>query len=141
MRYSLLIIVLFGVLISCNKNKFLTQPQITFTKFSVDTFRRTTFNYPVAFLEVADKEGDIGVGSFLFIKDSTYKKVDSIPFGALTNIVTQKVVFELEYSLVNQLSTRNYNKPRDTVRYAFAIKDNKGNMGEYTLATPLVLIR
>ncbi len=145
MRYSILIMVLIVVLISCNKDKFKTEPQVFFKSWDADSIKLVI---PIDFkatIEITDKEGDIGSipfdsTSYIYIKNVKTAKIDSFPVANITRFNSPKLRFDVSFPVNAYLPAYNPSR-RDTVLLEFAVRDFAKNKSTFTRSTPLYYVR
>lgn len=144
MRYSILISVLFLALISCNKDKFKTEPQVFFKSWQSDSIKNAIPFEFKATIEITDKEGDIGLipydsTSYIIYRDAKTLKIDSFKVADITRFNSPKLKFEVTFPVNNVLPQYNRNR-RDTVFVEFAVTDFQKNRSAFTKSTPLYYV-
>ncbi|MEO5967370.1 MAG: hypothetical protein ABIP69_03845 [Ferruginibacter sp.] len=143
MRYLSSIILLL-VLISCNKDKFSDEPQLTFIKFDRTQASNLELGNevpPHIYFELTDGNGDIGLipgkdTSKIYIKNLLTNKVDSsLLFPDLRTAGTKNFKGELKISLRSIMSGRDLPtsaRPyQDTIYFEIYVTDfakNKSNV-------------
>lgn len=142
MRYTLLISIIALFLISCNKDKYTSAPQIVFKSFrpnegsNYDNFN----NQPVMVLEITDAEGDLGFingkdTAKVYIKNMLTSKLDSIIFPDLQAVRKSNFKATIEIGLFSVMGGRNLpsnQRPyQDNLQFEVYVKDfakNKSNV-------------
>jgi hypothetical protein len=133
MRYTLLIAILAFGLLSCNKDKYTTAPQIKFKEFSPNVWRGGLSQVPVMVLSVTDSEGDLGFlagkdTAFIYIQDPRTTDLDSIPMTDISSATGKNFEAELRVNLKAIFAPL---QTPDTIYYDVYIKDfakNKSNV-------------
>ena len=132
-------IFLFAVLFSaCNKDKFTTEPQITFKSLQPNFSTNNTArgNPPKVVFEVRDGNGDLDTDTAkIHIKNTFTNKSDSFNFPDLKPILGKDFRSDVTVNLFDVLGGRNPNgvpKPfTDTIAFEIFVTDkarNKSNV-------------
>jgi hypothetical protein len=147
MRRFLMILLAGMFLLSCNKDKFTSAPQITFKSLAPNTWWSDTIDLtqtlgPRLTVKLTDAEGDLGFNSgdtaFFYVKNLTIPtaELDSFIFPDLTSARHKNMDVEVEVLLTNALTTSNQPSPyTDTLFYEVYVKDFAGNKSN-VLALP-----
>ncbi|MFN8252611.1 MAG: hypothetical protein U0V75_12095 [Ferruginibacter sp.] len=137
MRYILLIAI-GGILIaSCKKDKFTSEPQLSFVSVKPDFYRGGLIadeDYPVITLHVTDAEGDLGFingqdTSMIYIKNLRTNKFDSAYLPNIKPIAGKNFEADIEIFMKQFIGVPV--NVRDTIYFDIYIKDfakNKSNV-------------
>lgn len=140
---GLVIVVLFS---ACNKDKYTTEPQLTFKTFKPNygtTLTPSEFQ-PTVVLEVRDKEGDIGFKagkdtSQVYIKNTLTGKIDSFYFPNLSAVAGASFKAEIEIGLFSVMKGRdlpiNQRPYVDTLHFEIYVTDFAKNKSNVILTT------
>ena len=149
-RTHVLIFLTLFALISCDKNKYTTKPQITIKSVSPDEMTRDHILSIV--LEFTDKEGDI-TDSMYFVKQILNENQKGTFQEFLISriklpIYPKAIQGEMEIRLARKigfgvpLMGDPLTAQNDTVLFHMAVKDAAGNWSDtVTTANPIVIIR
>ncbi len=140
---GLVIVVLFS---ACNKDKYTTEPQLTFKTFKPNyaTTQTPIELQPTVVLEVRDKEGDIGFKadkdtSQVYIKNTLTGKIDSFYFPDLSSVAGANFKAEIEIGLFSVMKGRDLpsnQKPYvDTLHFEIYVTDFAKNKSNVILTT------
>jgi len=143
MRNTIIILIISLIAVSCGKDKFTTNPQITFKSVNPNSLRSDLPTgqqiLPKLTIQVTDSEGDLG---FIAGKDTAYvyirtilnrvpsAKVDSLKMPDITAVVTKNFQGDILIEPPFIRSTRPSPKT-DTLYYEIYVKDfakNKSNV-------------
>ncbi len=151
MRYSFLFTMVILFFAACKKDKYTTNPQISYKSINPNAvdFSSTSQVMPVLKLEFTDAEGDLGFRgtdtSKIFIKNLLTGETDStLFFPDLFAATSKNFKGDLEISLDTRLILEGTTRPRpkiDTAYYEIYIQDfakNKSNVIKTT--DPVFLI-
>lgn len=152
MKNTLLIVCLLVGIASCKKDKFTTDPQVSFVDVKQNVMTRNLFSNekhlaPILILKVTDAEGDFGSSSstdssWIVIKHLLSNNIDSLRFPDLSR--APKNNFEAEVSVNLFDFTECYSPgpvtPRvDTIFYDVYIRDSKNHKSNIITTTKPVL--
>jgi hypothetical protein len=134
------VVILALVLNSCQKDKFQTNPQISFKRYSNNAAQSGGLLNEYVYLQVTDKEGDFDNNCYIYIKNlvTDTARLDSINFPDLTGISTASLKdFELSVNIGSLLAPSNQPSTpyTDTLLFRMYIKDKAGNQSN-VLDTP-----
>ena len=139
MRYTVIIIIISLFAVSCGKDKYTTNPQITFKSIKPNALRSDlpTSNQvmPVMTITVTDAEGDLGFidgkdTAYVFIKSLINNTVDSLVMPNIEALTGKNYEGDLLITPPFKRSTRPSPKV-DTLFYEIYVKDfakNKSNV-------------
>ena len=139
MRYTVIIIIISLFAVSCGKDKYTTNPQITFKSIKPNALRSDlpTSNQvlPVMTLTITDAEGDLGFingkdTAFVYIKSLINNTVDSLVMPDIEPLTGKNYEADLLITPPFKRSTRPSPKV-DTLFYEIYVKDfakNKSNV-------------
>jgi hypothetical protein len=139
MRYTIILIIISLFAVSCGKDKYTTNPQISFKSVKPNVLRSdvaTNFQViPILTLTVTDAEGDLGFiegkdTAYVFIKSLINNSVDSMIMPNIESLVGKNYQADLLITPPFKRSTRPSPKV-DTLYYEIYIKDfakNKSNV-------------
>jgi hypothetical protein len=151
MKQSLIIIIGFIFLISCNKDKFNTKPQLTFKSVNATTFAKGSdikFN-----LTATDKEGDLTDSLFVIRLNRNCTKKDTTKFAyILPKFPTSgnlEAPIQVNYSyqgsnyppLTPSFSCTSGSPRNDSCTFKFIIRDKAGNVSDSVLSPEIVLLK
>ncbi len=139
MRYTILIIIMSVVFFSCKKDKYSSEPQITYKSLDGNFYNSTlpvgTNKYPSINFDITDAEGDIDADSAkIYIKNITYNISDSLNFPDLSKVSSKN--FKALVAVSIEKVTKKPNRPvgplyTDTLFYEIYVRDfakNKSNV-------------
>ncbi len=139
MRYTIILIIISLFAVSCGKDKYTTNPQISFKSVKPNVLRSdvaTNFQViPILTLSVTDAEGDLGFidgkdTAYVFIKSLINNTVDSMIMPNIESLVSKNYQADLLITPPFKRSTRPSPKV-DTLYYEIYVKDfarNKSNV-------------
>ena len=139
MRYTLLFAIAILGFTACKKDKYTTEPQITFKKLSHNAIDLSpTSATPIVTLDITDAEGDLGITSkdtaFIYMKNLLTNTFDSVPFPDLQSAGKSRFKAEIDLTLTKVIKCRSLpGNPlhTDTLYFEFYVKDfakNKSNV-------------
>lgn len=141
MRNTILIAVISLIVFGCKKDKFKTEPQITFKSikpnFATSGITRGDPNIPAITVHVTDAEGDLGFKagkdtSLIYIKNLTTDKLDSFLLPDLSSAAGKNFEADIQVSLFNVLGASSLPRPKvDTLYFEIYVTDfakNKSNV-------------
>lgn len=123
MRLTFFILILAVMVASCKKDKYTTEPQLSFKKFRPNQGNNlmNISEAPYAVFEITDAEGDIGLTaddtSQIFVKNLLTNKVDSQLLPNLQTVAGKDFKAEIEVSLFGSMSGRPTSTPGLTRPY------------------------
>lgn len=140
---GILMVVLFS---ACNKDKYTTEPQLTFKSFNPNQGSNLT---PIEFqptvkLEIRDKEGDIGFKpgkdtSQVYIKNMLTGKLDSFYFPNLNAVAGSNFKGEIEIGLFSVMQGRDLPSTQrpytDTLHFEIYVMDFAKHKSNVILTT------
>jgi len=147
--HVLIFLALFAV-VSCDKNKYTTKPQITIK--SVSPAEWTRDNILSIVLEFTDKEGDI-TDSMYFVKQILNENQKGLPQEFQTSMIKlpiypKAIQGEMEIRFARRigfgvpLMGDPLTAQNDTVIFHMAVSDRAGNWSDtLTTPNPIVIIR
>lgn len=139
MRYTVIFLLISLFAVSCGKDKYTTNPQISFKSVKPNTLRSdlpTNLQVlPVLTLGITDAEGDIGFidgkdTAFVYIKSLVNNTVDSFIMPDIQSLTGKNYEADLLIEPPFKRSTRPSPKV-DTLFYEIYVKDfakNKSNV-------------
>ena len=138
MRLILLTTIAALLFFSCKKNKFTTNPQISFKSISPDSYKQgstSTDILPVLTITVTDAEGDLGFKtgkdtSFIYLRNLRTNNFDSVSLPDIMTSATKNFQADISIKMFQFLRVPNTTK-KDTLYYDIYIKDfakNKSNV-------------
>jgi hypothetical protein len=141
MRYSLILATVILVFAACRKDKFTTEPQISYRSINpnVVSLNLPFQQMPVLTLKITDAEGDLGFTatdtSKIFIKNLVTGKIDStLRFPDLTGVTKSNFQADVQITIDGPILLEGSTRPSpktDTIFYEIYIKDfgkNKSNV-------------
>lgn len=139
MRYTLLFTIAILGFTACKKDKYTTEPQITYKKLSHNAIDLSpTSATPIVTLDITDAEGDLGITSkdtaFIYMKNLLTNTFDSVPFPDLQSAGKSRFKAEIDLTLTKVIKCRSLpGNPlhTDTLYFEFYVKDfakNKSNV-------------
>ena len=104
MRYFIILSFVAGVFLSCKKDKFSSEPQITYKSLKGNFYDATVtggnFAYPSINFNITDAEGDIDTDSArIYIKNLKYNTMDSLQFPNLASAKSKNFKAEVNASV------------------------------------------
>jgi hypothetical protein len=137
MRYIILIAFAGMFFSACKKDKFTTEPKLSFVSVKPDFYRGGLIaedEYPVMTLHVTDAEGDLGLiagkdSSFIYIKNLRTNKLDSALFPDIKPVAVKN--FDADISVFMKPFIGVPVNKRDTIYFDVYVKDfakNKSNV-------------
>jgi hypothetical protein len=113
----------------CKKNKFTTEPQISFKAITPNAYSNSTAdaNLPILTLKVTDAEGDIGFNAgkdtaFIYLTNLRTNRFDSITLPDIKPIAINNFDAEVSVNLKQFLGVPN-NSKKDTIYFNVYLKD------------------
>ncbi len=142
MRNTIIIFIISLIAVSCGKDKFTSEPQISFKSVSPNTvqsnIRIDNPNIPYITINVTDREGDFGDTAYVYIQriinNKLHYKLDSFKMPDINSIKTNNFQADIRINTFDILrgdSTRTRRPKVDTLTYRIYIKDfakNKSNI-------------
>lgn len=141
-------IVMMGFLFaSCSKDKFKTEPQISYKSIKPNVFLSNNLDQnsgPILTIHVTDLEGNLGEGdsdtaSYVYVRNITIPNalLDSFKFPDLTSARRQNLDVDVEVFLRDVLQTSGQPNPpyTDTLFFEVYVTDNAKNKSN-VLTTP-----
>lgn len=142
MRYLSAVIVFSCVFIAaCKKDKYTTEPQISFRSIKPDVLDRgiTNGTDPVLTIRITDEEGDVGLNpgkdtARIYIKNLITNETDSLDFPNLSIAATKKFQADVDITILSNVLLEGSTRPApkiDTLYYEIYIRDfakNKSNV-------------
>jgi hypothetical protein len=145
MKKLVIIAVFFIALISCNKDRFQTKPQISIKSYNTKALERG--KELIIKLDYTDKEGDLGGGRLVYIPKRLNRR--PIPNGgtildSASNFLagdfpdTDKgeLQLKLEYNALKTAAAEN-----DTLIYRFVLVDKAGNKSDTISSDQFVILQ
>lgn len=141
---SLACILLFSIAFSaCKKDKFTSEPQISFQKFQPDqgSNKSSLNNQPYLIFEITDSEGDLDVDTArIFIKNLLTNKLDSFNFPDLKAVRGKNFKGDVQVGLFTVMAGRNLPSTRrpfvDTLSFEVYVTDLARNKSNVIIASP-----
>ncbi len=145
-RYYPLIALLI-IVAACNKDKLETKPSIKITNYNAKALPNDQ-DFIIT-IEYSDKEGDLGGGKLVYIRDRlnflppTIDKADTVPYDIPDFPKAQRGEFELRINadFLNERTGSNPENPdlnNDTVRFKIFVTDLAQNSSDTIVTEPLV---
>jgi hypothetical protein len=114
MRFTILLLITIVAFSGCKKDKFTTEPQLTFKKFvpnQGDNHQNQT-NQPHLILELTDANGDVGFNagkdtSKVYIRNILTNKLDSFLLPNLSSAAGKNFKGDLQLGLFSVMGGRN----------------------------------
>lgn len=147
MKATIAAILFFFVFSSCKKDKFTTEPQISFKSFSSNVAFSNNLDPrigPVLNIKLTDAEGDFGFGtgdtSYVYVKNITIPpfRIDSFRFPPDLSTVNRKNLNVDVGVLINRVlvTSGQSNRPyTDTLFFEVFVRDFAGNKSN-VITTP-----
>jgi hypothetical protein len=143
MRITIFIVLTGIMFLSCNKDKFTNEPQISFKSFRPNTasFEHAGEINPYLIFEIRDGDGDIGMTeqdtAMIFIKNLLTNDEDSFNFPDLASSAGKDFKGDVEVAIFNILPPRSGIEPRiDTLTFEVYVKDFAKNKSNVITAAP-----
>ena len=138
--------ILVVLISSCGKDKYTTEPQLTFKSFNpnISNSQVSQDFQPKVKLEIRDKEGDIGFKidkdtSTVYIKNMLTGKLDSMFFPDLSAVAGNNFKGEIEIGLFTVLGGRslplNQRPYTDTLHFEIYVTDFAKHKSNVILTT------
>ncbi len=148
MRYILLLAVVVVGFSACKKDKFNTVPQIKFKSISPNTWLSTNLDPtqgPILTINLTDAEGDFGFNdnkdtSYIYVKNITVPKLDSLKFPVLTGVKTKDLDVDLDINLRSVLLASSTLPHTDTLQFEVYVKDFAKNKSNVIIAGPVYYV-
>ena len=147
MRITILSVTVILLFSACNKDKYTTEPQISFKSISPNAFSSNSTSTQIAFapkltLVITDANGDLGINindtSRVFIKNLLTNNIDSFDFPDLKNSTGRNFKAEVTINLFNTLDCRAPGPPRprtDTTYYEVYVTDFEKNKSNFMITS------
>jgi hypothetical protein len=145
MKKLVIIAVLFIALISCNKDKFQTKPQISIKSYNTKALEKNK-DFIIKF-DYTDKEGDLGGGRLVYIPKRLNRR--PIPNGGtildsainalsddFPNTDKGELELKLQWGFLKTAATEN-----DTLVYRFVLVDKAGNKSDTISSDQFVILQ
>lgn len=137
--------VLFVLIIftGCKKDKFTTEPQISFQKFQPNegSNRSSISTQPYLIFEITDSEGDLDVDTAkIFIRNTLTNKLDSFNFPDLKAARGKNFKGDVQIGLFTVMGGRNLPSTQrpyvDTLSFEVYVTDLAKNKSNVIIASP-----
>ncbi len=142
MRNTIIILIISLIAVSCGKDKFASEPQITFKSVSPNTVRSNVPindpNMPQITINVTDKEGDFGDTAYVYVQriinGKLHYEVKQFAMPNINSIKTNNFQADIRINSFDVLrgdSTRTRRPKVDTLNFRIYITDfakNKSNV-------------
>lgn len=137
-------ICIVGFLFSaCKKNKFTSEPQISFQKFQPDqgSNKSALNNQPYLIFEITDSEGDLDVDTAkIFIRNTLTNKLDSFNFPDLKAARGKNFKGDVQVGLFTVMGGRNLPSSQrpyvDTLAFEVYVTDLANHKSNVIIAFP-----
>lgn len=136
----LLCVVLFS---GCKKDKFTTEPQITFQRFQPDqgSNKSSLNNQPYLIFEITDSEGDLDIDTAkIFVRNTITNKLDSFNFPDLKAARGKNFKGDVQVGLFTVMGGRNLPSTQrpyvDTLSFEVYVTDLARNKSNVIIASP-----
>ena len=144
MRISIILICLVCLFSACKKDKYTTEPQITYKSISPNPISYLDNIYPILTLEITDAEGDLGFKenvdtAFVYIKNNLTGRFDSVPFPDIKFSAKNNFKADIEVELNPGHNCVPISNVTDSIYYDVYVRDfarNKSNV--ITTSDPLL---
>ncbi len=140
MRTILFLVLIVFFMISCSKDKFTSEPKITYSSITPNSWSsdNTSINGPLLKFQLTDLEGDFGFQdtsvSYVYVRNvaDSLSHFDSIPFPPMNIVDKKNLNVEVSVDLGNILPPASAIRPHtDTLFFELYVRDfakNKSNI-------------
>jgi len=132
MRTLLFLVLIVFFMISCNKDKFTSEPIITYSSITPNSWSsdNTSINGPLLKFQLTDLEGDFGFQdtsvSYVYVRNvaDSLSPFDSIPFPPIDIADKKNLNVEVSVDLGNILPPAHITRPyTDTLFFEVYVRD------------------